>query len=126
MAAIRGRDTKPELVVRRLLHRLGFRYRLHARDLPGRPDVVFRSRRKVIFVHGCYWHVHSCRHGRVVPKTNAAFWSAKRAGNVRRDIDAAAKLADAGWRTLTVWECEVRDIDALRERLCAFLGDGPL
>jgi len=121
MAAIRGRDTKPELVVRSLLHRMGYRYRLHGRDLPGRPDIVFRKRRKVIFIHGCYWHMHPCRYGSVVPKTNASFWADKRAANVRRDRENVAKLDAAGWETLTIWECEVRDTDRLRERLRTFL-----
>ena len=85
MAAIKGKDTRPEMVVRRMLHRLGFRYALHKNGLPGKPDLVFPSRRKVIFVHGCYWHIHDCRYGRVVPATRADFWRAKRRSNVERD-----------------------------------------
>src|SRR5687768_9553296 len=85
MAAIRGRDTGPEMRVRRLLHRLGYRYALHSKALPGKPDLVFRSRKKAIFVHGCYWHMHRCKYGRVVPATRTEFWQAKRKGNVNRD-----------------------------------------
>jgi len=121
MSRIRGRDTAPEMLVRRLLHRAGYRYRLHARELPGRPDLVFPSRRKVIFVHGCFWHGHRCRYGRVRPHTNAAFWSAKLAGNVQRDRTVRSELTGAGWKTLVIWECELRDQVRSLRRLKAFL-----
>lgn len=121
MSAIRGRDTKPEIVVRSLVHGMGFRYRLHRRDLPGKPDLVFPGLRKVIFVHGCFWHMHDCRYGRVTPATNAAFWSEKRGGNVERDRRHAAELKSAGWRSLVVWECETRESERLARRLRAFL-----
>lgn len=121
MSAIRGRDTRPEMVVRRLVHGMGFRYRLHVRSLPGKPDLVLPSRRKVIFVHGCFWHMHECRWGAVRPATNAEFWSSKRAGNVERDSRAAAALEAEGWQVLTVWECTIREPEKLREALLQFL-----
>jgi DNA mismatch endonuclease (patch repair protein) len=123
MQRIRSKDTQPELRVRRLIHSLGYRYRLHARELPGRPDLVFRTRRKAIFVHGCYWHVHSCALGRVVPATNAEFWRAKRQGNVDRDVRNLAVLRDAGWEALVIWQCEISDVDALTHRIREFLED---
>lgn len=109
MSRIRSKDTRPELIVRSVVHRLGFRFRLHRRDLPGTPDLVFPRHRKVIFVHGCYWHLHDCRSGRVVPRTNAAFWATKRATNAQRDADALEQLTRLGWKTLVVWECTLRD-----------------
>jgi len=121
MAAIRGRDTKPEMVVRSLVHAMGYRYRLHRRDLPGKPDLVFSGLRKVIFVHGCFWHMHDCSYGRVRPATNAEFWHAKRGGNVERDRKNTAELRRAGWRALVVWECETREGDRLARRLRRFL-----
>jgi DNA mismatch endonuclease (patch repair protein) len=121
MASIRGRDTKPERTVRSLLHRLGYRFRLHRRDLPGKPDLVFPSRRRVIFVHGCFWHMHDCRWGKVTPATNSEFWHSKRQGNCDRDRRALEALSAAGWEALIVWECDLRDESALRSRLKAFL-----
>lgn len=121
MSAIKGKDTKPEMIVRRLAHGLGYRFRLHRRDLPGKPDLVFPKLRKAIFVHGCYWHMHDCRWGSVTPKTNAAFWQAKRLGNVERDARQLAALQALGWQVLTVWECETPDPATLSERLRAFL-----
>lgn len=105
MALVKSKNTHPELVVRRAVWRLGFRYRLHARDVPGRPDIVLSRRRSVIFVHGCFWHRHrGCARTRV-PKTRVPFWTGKFAGNVARDRTARARLARAGWRSLVVWEC---------------------
>ncbi|MCK5910965.1 MAG: DNA mismatch endonuclease Vsr [Caulobacter sp.] len=121
MAAIRGSDTKPELLIRGGLHRLGFRYRLHARDLPGRPDLVFAKFRAVLFVHGCFWHGHDCALGARVPKANRDYWLAKVARNVARDARAQAALVDAGWRVETVWECDFKDEAALTARLQALL-----
>lgn len=121
MSQIRSADTKPELVVRRLAHGLGYRYRLHRRDLPGRPDLVFPSRRKVIFVHGCFWHRHECRYGRVTPKTRQQFWAEKFTRNVARDREAQRALSDEGWNILVIWECEVGDPDAVARRLRQFL-----
>lgn len=113
MSGIRGRDTKPELVVRRFLHRQGFRFRLHDKRLPGRPDVVLPKHRTVIEVRGCFWHSHrGCRYA-AKPKTNAPFWEAKLRGNVERDARNTAALEAAGWRVLVIWECEVGDDEAL-------------
>ena len=117
MAAIRGRNTKPEIRVRAMLHARGYRYRLHRKDLPGRPDIVLPKYRTVIFVHGCFWHCHDCRWGSVVPKTRAEFWSEKRAGNVARDEKHRTALEADGWEVRTVWECETRTEDALRATL---------
>lgn len=121
MAAIKGKDTKPEMVVRRLVYRLGYRYRLHSRDLPGRPDLLFRSRRKVIFVHGCFWHMHECRYGQVEPQTNARFWQEKRQANVQRDRRQVMALESEGWHVLVVWECQTRDDERLTGMLTKFL-----
>lgn len=109
MSRIRGKDTAPELIVRSVLHRLGFRFRLHRRDLPGSPDLVFLSLKKAIFVHGCFWHSHDCIRGRMRPKSNVDFWSAKLDRNARRDIANIAELEALGWRSETVWECELAD-----------------
>jgi len=114
MAAIRGKDTKPEMLVRRYLHRAGFRYRLHAKDLPGKPDIVLPKYRAVIFVHGCFWHRHEGCKNAVMPKTNEAFWRKKLEGNVQRDRRNEEKLKKQGWRVLTVWECEADNEDRLR------------
>ena len=108
MAAIRSRNTKPEVRVRRVLHAMGFRFRLHRKDLPGRPDIVLPKFRTAIFVHGCFWHCHRCKYGSVVPATRAEFWAAKRGGNVARDRRHAAALRRLGWRVVLLWECEVR------------------
>lgn len=122
MGRIRGKDTKPEMAVRRLAHRLGFRFRLHRRDLPGSPDLVFPGPRKVIFVHGCYWHRHpGCRLA-YEPKSNVAFWKKKFAANVARDEKALADLKGQGWDTLVVWECEAKDSELVASRLSAYLG----
>jgi DNA mismatch endonuclease, patch repair protein len=107
MAGIRGKDTRPELQVRKALHALGFRYRLHAGDLPGRPDLVFPKYGAIIEVHGCFWHKHDC-HIFKWPKSRTAFWKEKINGNADRDVANAQKLADLGWRVLTVWECSLR------------------
>lgn len=123
MSRIRGKDTRPEMVVRSMVHRMGYRYRLHCSNLPGKPDLVLVRHRKIIFVHGCFWHMHKCRYGRVIPKTRAEFWQNKRLANVARDKRNLAKLKRAGWQVLVVWECWTRDLDMLRRRLEAFLGD---
>jgi DNA mismatch endonuclease (patch repair protein) len=109
MRSIRGKDTSPELVVRQTAHRLGFRFRLHRRDLPGRPDLAFPGRRKVIFVHGCWWHGHNCKRGSRPARDNAAYWTAKIKRNVERDAVNAAALRELGWDVLVVWECELKD-----------------
>ena len=121
MSRIRSRDTLPERVVRSLLHQMGFRYRLHRLDLPGKPDIVFPGSRKAIFVHGCFWHMHRCKYGRVVPKTNGDFWRSKREGNVARDRRSLSALRKHGWTVLVVWECQTKDVDRLAERLHASL-----
>lgn len=121
MRRIRKRDTKPELVVRRLAHALGFRFRLHRCDLPGTPDLVLPRHRSVIFVHGCFWHQHrGCRLARQ-PKTRLEYWLPKLARNVERDLRTRNALEAAGWRCLVVWECETRDGEALRGILRRFL-----
>jgi DNA mismatch endonuclease (patch repair protein) len=126
MSRIRGKNTKPELLVRRLLHARGYRYRLHGRSgglrLPGNPDLVFAGRRKVIFVNGCFWHFHDCRAGQHAPKANAAFWEAKRTRTRERDDQQRRQLEASGWEVLTVWECELKDSSALEAQLVAFLG----
>jgi DNA mismatch endonuclease (patch repair protein) len=121
MAAIRSKNTRPEMFVRAIAHQLGYRYRLHVRSLPGAPDLVFPRLRKIINVHGCYWHMHKCRFGSVVPKTNADFWQTKRQGNVERDRRTLSALRRAGWRVLVVWECETKDSARLTKKLCRFL-----
>lgn len=123
MGRVKSRDTTPEWTVRRLLHGLGYRYRLHAKELPGRPDIVFRSRKKAIFVHGCFWHQHpepGCPLARR-PKSRHEFWSAKFEANIARDAVVIERLAQLGWKVLLVWECQLRDTDALREQLREFL-----
>ena len=117
MSRIRGRDTKPELLVRRECHRQGLRFRLQRKDLPGKPDLVFPKHKTALFVHGCYWHSHDCKYGSVVPKTNAEFWQSKRAATVDRDERNRRDLEYLGWRVLTYWECEIRDAVALAERI---------
>ncbi|MET4621638.1 DNA mismatch endonuclease (patch repair protein) [Arthrobacter sp. 2762] len=125
MSRIRGKNTKPELLVRKLLHAKGYRYRLHGQaggtKLPGRPDLVFSSRRKVIFVNGCFWHFHDCKVGQNSPTANAEFWETKRTRTRERDLAQREQLRAAGWDVLTVWECELRDSSVLEERLTAFL-----
>lgn len=125
MAAIKGKDTRPELTVRRFLHAMGLRYRLHATGLPGKPDLVFRSRRAVVFVHGCFWHgCPHCRAGRREVKSNADYWRPKLARNQARDLLVRTALDTAGWNVLTIWECQVRDMTALAA-LAAALGLQP-
>lgn len=121
MSKVRGRDTKPEMLVRSLLHRLGFRFRLHGRDLPGKPDIVFPSRRAAIFVHGCFWHQHpGCRKASV-PETRRDFWLTKLQRNVDRDAENVEALTAGGWKVLTIWECETKDTDILTDTLLKFL-----
>lgn len=122
MSSIRGSNTKPELVVRRLLHSLGYRYRIHLRGPGGRPDIAFPRRKKAIFVHGCFWHGHECRAGRV-PATRSDYWHEKLQANKDRDARYLRALSDAGWDSLVVWECEVKNTDALETKLRGFLGE---
>ena len=120
MALIRGKDTAPELTVRRLVHKLGYRYRKHRRELPGQPDLVFAGRRKIIFVHGCFWHRHGCSLGRL-PKSRLEFWSDKLEKNRARDLRNVERLEQAGWRVLTIWECELGDPQTIARRVRGFL-----
>ncbi len=121
MARVRSRDTRPEMMVRRLAHKMGFRFRLHAADLPGKPDLVFRSRRKVIFVHGCYWHRHrNCALARL-PKSRLDFWIPKLEANARRDAENRSRLKKMGWSVLVVWECQLSDEKRLQRRVLEFL-----
>ena len=122
MASIRSKGTAPEMSVRRTLHRLGYRYRLHCADLPGRPDLVFPSRRKVIFVNGCFWHQHSGCKRASIPKSNRDFWLKKLHGNLIRDARNADLLRSEGWGVETVWECELQNPEAVGRRLAEFLG----
>lgn len=121
MSRIRSKDTGPELAVRTLVHRMGYRFRIHRRDLPGSPDLVFPSRRKVIFVHGCFWHRHrKCVLSRI-PKSRVDFWTAKLNANAERDIANIQTLGRADWKVLVVWECQIGEFD-LGKRITTFLG----
>lgn len=121
MRAIRSVGMKPEMIVRRAVYKLGYRYRLHRKDLPGKPDLVFGARRKVIFVHGCFWHQHKkCRDGRV-PQSNLGYWNRKLVRNVERDTEHLVKLKRLGWKVLVVWECDTKDLPRLGSRLKRFL-----
>ncbi|WP_428427298.1 very short patch repair endonuclease [Pararhizobium sp.] len=127
MSRIRSKDSKPELVVRRLIHAMGFRYRLHRKDVPGKPDIVFGNRKKVIFVHGCFWHRHddsSCKLARL-PKSRLDFWLPKLERNVERDADNSARLDALGWDEMIVWECELAktNLPVLRDRIRKYLCD---
>ena len=121
MRAIKGKDTGPEMLLRRMVHGMGFRYRLHRKDLPGRPDLVFGPRRKVVFVHGCFWHGHTCKRGDRIPKKNRDYWTKKIARNKERDRENLAALEDQGWQALVVWKCDMKDGAGLERRLREFL-----
>jgi DNA mismatch endonuclease (patch repair protein) len=122
MRAIRSKDMRPELAVRSLVHRLGYRFRLHRKDLPGKPDLVFVSRRKAIFVHGCFWHSHDGCKVAHVPKSNVGYWGPKLERNQSRDSQNAEALRAEGWEAMVIWECETRDEDNLRKSVEKFLG----
>lgn len=121
MRAVKSRDTATEMTVRRLVYAMGYRYRLHRKDLPGKPDLVFQSRRKVIFVHGCFWHGHDCKRGARVPKTNSAYWENKITRNMERDNQHAEELKRAGWRVLVIWECQTKEEASLVDLVKGFL-----
>lgn len=123
MSRIRGKNTRPELIVRSIVHRMGYRYALHKKNLPGKPDLVFSCRRKIIFLNGCFFHMHDCRYGRVKPRTNTEFWQTKRLSNVTRDKKNLLALKNAGWEVLTIWECWTKPakIGELPEVLRSFL-----
>ncbi|WP_334161510.1 very short patch repair endonuclease [Phenylobacterium sp.] len=125
MRRVKGRDTTPEMKVRKALTRLGARYRLHRKDLPGNPDIVLPGRRLALFVHGCFWHGHDCARGARVPKQNRDYWVAKVARNVARDDRTRAELTAQGWRVETIWECELKDAEGLEGRLQALLNPFP-
>jgi len=116
MRQIKGKNTRPEMIVRSLLHRLGYRFRLHRKDLPGTPDIVFPSRRLALFVHGCFWHGHGCRIGRL-PKSRLDYWKPKIEANAERDRRKQEALVEAGWRVAVLWQCELSDTEALVEKL---------
>ncbi|TIL38587.1 very short patch repair endonuclease [Mesorhizobium sp.] len=120
MSRVRGRDTKPEMIVRKLLHSRGWRYRLHVKGLPGTPDIVFGRRKSAIFVNGCFWHGHPCKLG-TRPKTRETFWAEKIRANRSRDIRKSDELTSKGWRVMTVWQCELADPDAAVSKIEAFL-----
>lgn len=125
MRAVRSRNTKPEMRVRLIAHRLGYRFRLHRRDLPGKPDLAFPGLRKVIFVHGCFWHQHQgCRRGSA-PTSNVEFWRSKLARNRARDFEQLAAVRKRGWRALVIWECQIKNETRLAERLNRFLSVRP-
>lgn len=124
MALIRAKNTKPELVVRRLVHGMGFRYRLHGAKLPGRPDLVFPARHKAIFVHGCFWHRHrGCKLARI-PKSRVRFWKEKLEGNRQRDLRNVSRIRRMGWSSLVVWECQLGSIESLSRKIRKFLDAG--
>ncbi|MVA96664.1 DNA mismatch endonuclease Vsr [Nitratireductor sp. CAU 1489] len=120
MRAVKSKNTGPEITVRRLLHAMGYRFRLHRKDLPGKPDIVFPSRTKVIFVHGCFWHGHGCSKGRP-PKSRLDYWLPKLEQNARRDRTKTEQLAAAGWDVLVVWQCELKELEELATRLQDFV-----
>jgi len=121
MSAIRSKNTKPEVRVRSILHCLGYRFRLHCKNLPGKPDIVLPKHRTVIFVHGCFWHLHDCKFGHVVPATRPDFWAAKRAGTVKRDQKNISLLKEQGLRVVVIWECETSDPELLRQSMALLL-----
>jgi DNA mismatch endonuclease (patch repair protein) len=123
MQAVKSKDTSVEMRVRRLLYAQGYRYRLHKRELPGCPDIVFSGRRKAIFINGCFWHGHSCARGKRVPKSNTDYWTKKISRNRTRDASALQQLDELGWKALVVWECELtKSADSVIKQLCRFLG----
>ncbi len=116
MAQIKGKNTRPELAVRSLLHQMGYRFRLHRQDLPGKPDIVLPKYKTVVLVHGCFWHMHSCKRGRSTPATNSDFWKQKREKTRQRDASTRAKLRRMGWHVIIVWECQIKDLTKLCRR----------
>ena len=121
MSRVKGRDTKPEIVVRSIIHRMGFRFRLHQRDLPGTPDIVLPRHSKVIFIHGCFWHSHKGCSRSKRPTTNVEFWNSKIEGNIERDKRSCRSLRRMGWKVLVVWQCETRNPEKLLGKLERFL-----
>jgi len=121
MSRIRGKDTGPEMVLRRMLHAVGYRYRLHVRALPGCPDMVFPARKKVVFVHGCFWHRHNCKYGKVMPGTRKEFWQNKFRETILRDRKNYKALKKSGWQVLVIWECQLKNPIKLKMILTKFL-----
>ncbi len=121
MASISGKNTKPELIVRKLLFSLGYRYRLHYSSLPGKPDLVFPGKRKVIFIHGCFWHRHDCKKGKSMPSKNSEFWKKKLSDNVSRDSKNISDLKKLGWEVLVIWACELNNLELLVVNLRSYL-----
>lgn len=122
MQAVKSENTGPELAVRHLVHGLGYRFRLHRKDLPGKPDLVFPRLRKAVFVHGCFWHGHDCARGSRTPVQNSAYWTKKIAGNKARDEAVQAALTAAGWEVVVLWECEIKDQERIARQIRKFLG----
>jgi DNA mismatch endonuclease, patch repair protein len=121
MSQIRDKNTKPEIIVRSIVHRMGFRFGLHNKKLPGKPDIVLSCHKKIIFVHGCFWHIHNCKYGKVKPATNAEFWTNKRQGNATRDKENIKQLKKLGWRVLVVWECQIKKPEMIGNKIRKFL-----
>ncbi|MBI4773492.1 MAG: DNA mismatch endonuclease Vsr [Deltaproteobacteria bacterium] len=122
MSQVRSQNTTPEMLIRSLTHRLGYRYRLHSENLPGKPDLVFPSRRKALFVHGCFWHGHDCSRGARIPKSNSKYWIKKIGRNKERDQENKKLLESLGWSVLVLWECQTNDLDNVKIILEDFLG----
>ena len=121
MSAIKSKNTKPEIAVRKLLHSMGFRFRLHRKDLPGSPDIVLPKYKTVIFVHGCFWHRHeNCKYASN-PKTRKEFWESKFKANVKRDLEIQEKIKNIGWQSVVIWECEIKNVENFREKLIDFI-----
>ena len=120
MSRIRGKNTSPELIVRKLVFSLGYRYRLYSKNLPGKPDLVFPGRKKVIFVHGCFWHYHECKKGQL-PKSKVDYWQTKLLANRKRDMSNISRLINADWNVLVIWQCELKDLVKLKETIRNFL-----
>jgi len=123
MSRVKGLDTKPELKVRKIVHGMGYRFRLRCGDLPGRPDIVLPRHKKVIFVNGCFWHGHNNCERAKRPSSNSEFWERKIDGNIKRDANNIQKLYDKGWQTLVIWQCEIKDNDKLCKVLCEYLSE---
>jgi DNA mismatch endonuclease, patch repair protein len=121
MSQIRDKNTRPEIIVRSLVHRMGYRYTLHRKDLAGKPDIVLTRHKKIIFIHGCFWHMHKCKYGKVKPATNSEFWRVKRESNVARDKRNMRQLHRDGWKVLVIWECQTKDREKLKTKLEKFL-----
>nr|VFK06509.1 MAG: T/G mismatch-specific endonuclease [Candidatus Kentron sp. LPFa]VFK22934.1 MAG: T/G mismatch-specific endonuclease [Candidatus Kentron sp. LPFa] len=122
MRAVKSKDTAPEMIVRKICHARGYRYRLHRDDMPGKPDLVFPSRKKIIFVHGCFWHGHTCKRGNRTPEKNREYWTKKITSNMERDKKHMDELESLGWSILVIWECETRKRDILEDSISKFLG----